>query len=85
MRASESKSESAETLKQKNCCKYRFNVTEVTTMLPLSGVALHHRVEGLKQVPNGTNTYLPPFSSTTASSRAAAAANPVRLVGKVGN
>ena len=27
-------------------------------MLPLSGVALHHGVEGSKQVPNGTNTYL---------------------------
>ena len=27
-------------------------------MLPLLGVALHYRVEGVKQVPNGTNTYL---------------------------
>ena len=29
-----------------------------TSMLPLSGVALHYRVEEVKQVPNGTNTYL---------------------------
>ena len=33
-------------------------VSKGTLMLPLLGVALHYRVEGVKQVPNGTNTYL---------------------------
>ena len=32
------------------------NVPKGTSMLPLSGVALHHGVEGVKQVPNGTNS-----------------------------
>ena len=38
--------------------KRKRHVPKGTSMLPLSGVALHYRVEGGKQVPNGTNTYL---------------------------
>ena len=44
--------------KEKIINKVSCDVPKGTSPLPLSGVALHFRTEGVKQVPNGTNTYL---------------------------
>ena len=38
--------------------KRKRNVPKGTSILPLLGVTLNYRVEGVKQVPYGTNTYL---------------------------